>query len=367
MIDSIERFCAFEPAPASLVDVETPVPVIDLDIVARNVSLWQAFCDEVGIANRPHIKTHKLVALARYQLALGARGITVQKLGEAEVMADAGVSDMLLTFNVVGASKLRRLAALARRTAISVVADSVAVVEGLATAGREAGRPITVLVECDTGAGRNGVQTPQAAADLAVQIASFPSLCYGGLMTYGRPGMRAQAAAFLTQARRLVGDAGLHTAIVSIGGSPDMRSREGLLVATEYRAGTNIYFDRSLVARGVCGYGDCALTVLSTIVSVPTPRRCIVDAGSKALTSDLLGLTGYGVVPAMNEAVVYDVNEEHGYLDTTRVGRQPAVGDLVRIVPNHVCPVTNLYDRVLAVRGEDVLGYLRVEARGLVT
>jgi D-serine deaminase-like pyridoxal phosphate-dependent protein len=367
MTPSIDSFFAFEAAPATIGELETPVPVIDIDVVARNAERWQAFCDEGGIANRPHIKTHKLVALARYQLALGAKGITVQKLGEAEVMADAGISDMLLTFNVVGAPKLRRLAVLARRTAISVVADNAVVVDGVASAGAEAGRPITVLVECDTGAGRNGVQSPQAAADLAQRIAASPHLRYGGLMTYARPGTRSRAEAFLNEARRLAADAGLSTASISTGGSPDMWSREGLSIVTEYRAGTNIYYDRSLVARGVCTYADCALTVLATVVSVPTASRCIVDAGSKALTSDLLGLAGYGVVPGWAEAVVYDVNEEHGYLDTSRVGHQPVVGDRIRIVPNHVCPVTNLYDRVAFVRGEAVLGFVRVDARGLVS
>ncbi len=114
----------FENVGQRIEDLETPVPVIDIDVVGRNLRKWQARCDELGLANRPHIKTHKLVAMAKAQLGLGAKGITVQKLGEAEVMADAGIDDMLLTFNVVGRRKLERLAALAKRTNISVVADS---------------------------------------------------------------------------------------------------------------------------------------------------------------------------------------------------------------------------------------------------
>src|SRR5438477_6787181 len=151
----IRDYFEFEPAGRRIEDLETPVPVIDIAIADRNLRRWQARTDRLGIANRPHIKTHKLVPLAKFQLALGAKGITVQKLGEAEVMADAGIRDMLLSFNVVGDHKLGRLADLAKRTDISVVADNEVVVEGLGRAGVAAGRDISVLVECDTGSKRN--------------------------------------------------------------------------------------------------------------------------------------------------------------------------------------------------------------------
>ncbi len=363
---NIESFFELKPAGRSLSDIETPVPLIDLDIVDRNLQRWQAWCDGIGIANRPHIKTHKLVPLAKYQLALGARGITVQKLGEAEVMAAAGISDMLLTFNVVGAAKLKRLAALAARTDILVVADSVAVVEGIAEAGRLAGRPIAVLVECDTGARRNGVQSPEAAAQLARSIDSTRGVSYGGLMTYPKANTRAATGDFLTETRHLISRAGLETLRISTGGSKDMWSREGLEIANEYRAGTYVYCDRSMVQSGIASVDDCALSVLATVVSRPTPDRALIDAGSKALTSDLNGLTGYGSVIGIDGAAVYDVNEEHGFIDLSASTAKPTVCDLVRILPNHVCPVTNLFDRVVLVRGETVLGQATVNARGTV-
>ncbi len=362
----ITSFFRFEPVGKRIEDLETPVPIIDIDVVDRNLKRWQTRCDEIGIANRPHIKTHKLVALAKYQTALGARGITVQKLGEAEVMADAGIRDMLLTFNVVGGHKLKRLADLARRTDISVVADNAAVVEGLGRAGAASGRDISVLVECDTGGHRNGVQTPEAVIALARMIDKTKGVAYGGLMTYAAPGTRKTAEAFLSEARDLARKAGLDGKVVSTGGSPDMWSDEGLEVATEYRAGTYIYFDRSLAERGTCTYDDCALQVLATVVSRPTDERALIDAGSKSLTSDLLGLEGYGVVRALDKAQVYNMSEEHGFLDIAGLAKKPDVGDLVRITPNHVCPVTNLFDRVVFVRGNDVLGAVKVDARGLV-
>lgn len=244
--DEILGLFRFEPAGRRIKDLETPVPVIDLAVALKNLRRWQARCDALGIANRPHVKTHKLVPLAKAQAALGAKGITVQKLGEAEAMADAGLVDMLLTFNVVGPAKLGRLAALARRTDISVVADSAAVVAGLSEASAAAGRRIAVLVECDTGARRNGVQSPEAAAELARLIERSPGLGYGGLMTYPKAGMRRESAAFLAEAQALAARSGLETRTVSTGGSPDMWRDEGLEGATEYRAGTYVYFDRAL-------------------------------------------------------------------------------------------------------------------------
>lgn len=359
-------FFSFESIGSSIGELETPVPLIDIDIVDRNLKRWQNRCDALGFANRPHLKTHKLAPLARYQIALGAKGVTVQKVGEAEIMAAAGVSDILIAFNIIGGSKLRRLARLAERIAITVVADNGIVVKGLAEAGRAAGRDIPVLVECDTGARRNGAQTPEAALALAQEIDAMPGVTYRGLMTYPAAGARLQSQTFLTAARDLIFDAGLKTEVVSTGGSPDMWSDDGLEIATEYRAGTNVYFDRSLVTRGTCKWDDCALSVLATVVSQPTPERALIDAGSKALTIDLLGLHGYGVVHALGDTPLYELNEEHGFLDISKLDPKPAIGDLVRVTPNHVCPVTNLFDRVVFIRGDSVLGAVKVDARGAV-
>jgi len=333
MTADIRTFFDFEPVKGRIEDLETPVPLVDISIADRNLRRWQERCETLPIANRPHIKTHKLAPLARYQVAIGAEGITVQKLGEAEVMADAGISDMLLTFNVTGASKLKRLSDLARRTDISVVADNETIVEGLGAAGTAAGRDIPVLVECDTGGARNGVQSPKAAAALARVIDGTAGVAYGGLMTYARPGTRKAQESFLAEARDLAARSGLETATVSTGGSPDMWTDDGLRVATEYRAGTYVYFDRSLAERGTCSLDDCAVSVLATVVSVPTDKRAIIDAGSKALTSDLLGLSGYGIIRSLDDAKVYDVNEEHGYVDISASRRAPRVGDVVRVTP----------------------------------
>ena len=364
--DWVDQFFNFEDVGSSLAELETPVPVIDLDVVVKNLVRWQSHCDQNAILNRPHIKTHKLVNMAKLQLALGAKGICVQKLGEAEVMADAGINDQLLTFNVVGAGKLARLSALRKRIDIAVVADSITVVEGLSHAAKMAGHTIRVLVECDTGAGRNGVQSPTAALALAQQIDKFPGLSFSGLMTYPPAFARGAIAEFISETKMLLSKSGLECGCVTSGGSRDLWNAEGLADVTEYRVGTYICNDRSQVAAGAFTFDDCAETVLTTVVSTPTENRAIVDAGSKALTSDLSGMEGYGIVRAFNDAPLYQLNEEHGYLDLSASTHKPKVGDLLRVTMNHVCPVNNLFDKVVFVRGEKVLGAVKVDARGKV-
>ena len=362
----IDDYFEFESAPRSIRELQTPIPLVDLDIVERNIRNWQIRCDQLGMINRPHIKTHKLGPLARFQVDCGASGITVQKLGEAEIMADHGISDMLLTFNVVGRQKLMRLSKLARRIKIDVVADNPSVADGLALSARGAGSDLGVLVECDTGGLRNGVQSPSEAAKLAARIAGTPGLFFAGLMTYPAAGGREKASRFLKRAKDLIERAGLKVSRISSGGTPDMMSAAGLEIVSEYRVGTYAYNDRSLINSGVCNENDCALTVLSTVVSRPTPERAVIDAGSKSLTSDLLGLDGYGITWE-SQLVVYAVSEEHGLLNVGGVAAPPVVGDSVRIIPNHVCPVSNLFDKVALIRGEHVLGFARVNARGAVT
>ena len=353
-----------EPLDRTLDTLETPAVLIDADIADANLARWQERCDRAGIANRPHIKTHRSVAWALRQLELGAKGITVQTVGEAEIMADAGISDLFLTTNTLGAAKLARLAAVARRSNLSVVADSREVVDAIADAAKAAGEAITVLVECDTGGGRCGLADPAAIADLAKYIAGREGLSFGGLMTYPAAGKRIQGEQVLNAAIAACRGTGLAVPVVSSGGSPDMWKDDGLEPVSEYRAGTYIYNDRALLSRGTATLDQCAMTVLATVVSRPTADRAIIDAGSKALTSDLLGLDGYGQILEHPEAVIYQLNEEHGLIDVSRCANPPRVGDRVRILPNHTCVVTNLFDRLFIVSGGRLLGALPVDARG---
>lgn len=346
--------------------IDTPAVLVDLDIAEANVRAFQSYANEHGFAVRPHIKTHKLPRLAKYQVAQGAIGITCQKVSEAEAMiAEGGIDDVMITYNILGAKKLARLRALAEKVNLSVVADSLPVAEGLSATFADAREPLRVLVECNTGADRCGVATPERASDLAQKIAALPGVKFAGLMTYPPAGRPAQVRDWLGRAKALIEAAGLEGEIISSGGSPDMWRAHEMPLATEYRIGTYIYNDRSLEARGTCTWDDCALTVLATVVSVPAENHAVIDAGSKVLTSDLLGLEGHGYVVDRPDLVIDQLSEEHGRVVSDGPIRLE-VGQRIRIIPNHACVVSNMLDHVELIRGDSHVATAPVAARGQV-
>nr|WP_314262580.1 D-TA family PLP-dependent enzyme [uncultured Devosia sp.] len=347
-------------------ELDTPAVLIDIDRVTKNLERAQDYADAHGLKLRPHIKTHKLPRFARQAMDLGAVGITVQKLGEAEVFADAGITEIFLPYNIIGPAKLARLKALHDRVNITVTADSAETVEGLSRTFADSPNPLTVLVECDTGMGRCGVQSPADALALAEKISNSPGLTFGGLMTYPAAGQVESNAAWLAAAKLALSGAGLAPAIISNGGTPDLWQAHQVTAATEHRPGTYIYMDRFQVAKGVGAFDDCALTVLATVVSRPTENRAIIDAGSKALTSDTLGMTGFGLIEAYPEAVITGLSEEHGTIDLTNCVEKPRIGDKLRIIPNHACVVSNLFDQVTLIANGAVVETVEVAARGRV-
>ncbi|WP_085308102.1 D-TA family PLP-dependent enzyme [Planktotalea arctica] len=346
--------------------IHTPAFVVNEAVALQNIAAFQAHCDQVGLALRPHIKTHKSVHFAKAQLAAGANGITCQKISEAEAMAVDGIDDILITYNILGDAKLRRLRALSERlTALAVVADNMVVINGLSRTFSGASEPLKVLVECDTGAGRCGVQSPEAAVALAEKIAVLPGLQFGGLMTYPAVGGAKNAAEFLRETKKLLDECGLACPVISSGGSPDMWSATTDGIISEYRIGTYIYNDRSLVRAGACTWDECAGHVVATVVSTPTPERAIIDAGSKVLTSDLLGFTDHGHVVGHPEIRVVGLSEEHGTLSVDP--QNPlAIGQRIRIVPNHVCVVSNMFDEIWIEGSDGNLAQLSIDARGRV-
>lgn len=345
-------------------DYGTPCAVIDMDRVERNIARIQKACDEAGIANRPHIKTHKNPMLAQLQIKAGAKGITCQKLGEAEIMADSGIDDILISYNLLGDEKMARLGALQAKANVTVAADNSVVVGDLPKAAAASGRPLSVVVECDTGRKRAGVETPAEAIALAREIAASKGLSFAGFMLYPTETGWAEAQKFYDEALAGVRAHGLDATIVSTGGTPNLKNIGKLKGGTEHRFGTYIYNDRMQVAAGVATWDDCALHIYSTVVSRAGPERGILDAGSKTLTSDTGGLEGHGLILEHPEAKIARFAEEHGFLDLSRSNTRPNVGDVVRIVPNHVCVVVNMMDEVVMVRGDEVIGALPVSARG---
>ena len=356
------------PEPGDTVaDLSTPRPLIDEDRMLANIRRVQSYADRHGLAFRPHIKTHKLPSIAKIQVEAGAKGINCQKITEAEVFADAGFQDILITFNILGFDKLERLAVLNDRiAALKVVADSRTTVEGL-SARFGGGKPLTVLVECDTGAGRCGVQTPQEAFELARFIFESPGLRFGGLLTYPKPNASAAVQAYFTEALALLEHAGIPCAVVSHGGTPSLFEGHNVPAATEYRAGTYVYNDRSMIRAGHCTEADCAMTILATVVSRPAPGRAVIDAGVKTLTSDLLGFSDYGLVVGFPEAVIRTLSEEHGVIDISACREPfPDIGEKIFIIPNHTCVVTNMFDTMVFHRNGIVTRVEDIAARGLV-
>ncbi len=344
-------------------DLDTPALVVDLDRLERNLRRWQEYADGCGLASRPHVKTHKCVEVAQRQLALGAVGVTCQKLGEAEVMADAGIDDILVPYNLLGERKLERLTALLGRVRLAVTVDDASLLPGLGRAAEAAGRELRVLVECDTGDGRAGVGSPGAAAELGEAVARTRGLRFDGFLTHPAP---PQALPFMTAALEAARARGIAGATVSAGGTPAIWSSGALApVVTEYRPGTYAYHDRNTVAAGAATLEDTALTVLATVVSRPARGRAILDAGSKALTSDSGLPPGHGTIVEAPASTIAKLSEEHGHV-VVGAGDELDLGRRVHVLPNHVCPVSNLFDELWVKRGERIIDRWAIAARGRV-
>jgi len=359
-------FAHLQPTNRCVADeIDTPEIIIDLDVVENNILRAQKLISERGMVARPHIKTHKIPTFARAQLKAGAIGITCQKLSEAEVMADAGCSDILISYNIVGDKKLARLRELAARVKLTVVADHVKIVQGLDRAMTN-GASLGVSVEFNTGMGRAGVDSPSNALSVARAICNAKNLNFTGLMAYPAAGSGNRTLDVLSKTALFLDENGIHCDVVSTGGTPDL-FRLGAVPShvNEYRAGSYIYNDRSLIVAGAADVKDCALRIATTVIS-RQGSRAMIDAGSKALSSDLFGLEGFGMVIGRPEITIEGLSEEHGHLKLTSAETPLAIGEVLHIVPNHACVVSNLFDEIVVHRGLKFVCRLPVAARGCV-
>ena len=353
--------------------IDTPALVVDLDVVDANNRRLIDHLSARGVSLRPHAKTHKSVAIARLQLAAGARGITAGTLGEAEVFAGAGIDDVFLAYPLWAVGpKATRLRALHAQTPISVGIDSVAGAERLAAAVAGVGPPLRVLVEVDSGGRRTGLDTPDRARAVA-EGARGLGLEVVGVFTHGGhgyagPDARAAAAAdevrTLGEAAAALRGIGFACEVVSAGSTPTMWDAASGEV-NEVRAGTYVLGDRQQAALGAIGFGDIALHVAATVVSTAVHGQVVIDAGAKTLTKDRAAyLTGHGLLPAYPDAVIEKVNDYHGIVRIPSGTPAPHLGEVVAIAPNHVCPVVDLFDGFVAIRGETAVGWWPVDARG---
>jgi D-serine deaminase-like pyridoxal phosphate-dependent protein len=356
---------------ASAAALDTPDVVVDLDRVDARIAGLAAVMRERGVALRPHAKTHKSIEFGRRQLASGAGGLTVATIGEAEVYADVGFDDLFIAYPVIAAGpKALRLRALADLCKLSVGADSVAGLEALADATRGA-RPAAVLIEIDVGGHRTGVP-PGAAGTLASRAVGL-GLTVRGVFTHGGHGYggRAERVAAaqdevtgLAAAAEAVRAAGIEPLVISAGSTPTAElSARGPV--TEERPGTYIFGDRQQAFLEGRSFDDTALLVASTVVSHGPGDGFVVDAGAKILGKDVAPyLAGHGTVVGYPEAVISRVNDHHGVVDLPAGAARPAVGEIVWIAPNHVCPVVNLVDEYVVAQAGRIVDRWPVDARG---
>lgn len=357
-------------------DLATPAVLVDLDVVESNVARMQARARDAGIWLRPHAKTHKSPEIGRLQISAGARGLTLAKTSEAEVFADLGFDDLFLAYTVVGDDKARRLLALADRVRLAVGVDSLDGARSLGGAFARAGRTLPVLLEIDPGFHRAGVR-PEDTVALAMAVAGVPGLELAGVFTHAGQGyagptpedvarIGAEEARLAAETAQALREAGLSAAEVSVGSTPTAAAAMTGSGVTECRPGTYVYNDRCQLALGSAAPGDCALSILATVVSAPETGRAVVDAGSKTLSSDPMRPQpdGFGIVFG-GQTRVARVSEEHGVL-AVAPGETFRVGQRVRLLPNHACAVVNLHDSLTAIRGEGVEGRITVAARGRV-
>lgn len=352
----------------------TPAMVIDAQVVRNNLARMAAYSAQHKIAVRPHTKTHKSRKLAVMQLESGCRGLTVAKVGEAEVMADV-CDDLLLAYPALDAARTHRIARLAATTRLKVAVDSVEAAAALATAARQAGTTIGILVDLDVGLGRTGVQSPDDAWRLAEFILSKPELKLSGLFCYPgqvwKPALE-QATALKAVSEKLAATLalwrthGARAEIVSGGSTPTAHQSHLVPEYTEIRAGTYIFNDMNTARGNWCSLDDCAARIVVTVVSTAVPGQVVIDAGSKTLTSDrnvLFPDSGFGHVVEYPEAVITKLSEEHGQVDVRGCEQIPKVGERLTVIPNHICPCINLIDAAWWKDGDNCEP-LPVDARG---
>ena len=355
--------------------LDTPALLVDLDVVDANLVREQDLARERGFDLWPHTKTHKSTWLAQLQVAHGASGITVAKLGEADVMRAAGLTTMLIAYPIVGPIKGARLAGLlAQGTNVRVAVDSREAADTASAAAHSAGASVGILLEIDTGFHRVGVEPGEAAVPLADYIAARPGLRFLGLASFAghistapdeesRRRVLSEEADALARTRDALCRQGLSPDMISVGGTHHGARMGAIGLATEVRPGTYIYNDRNTMLAGSCREQDCAATVLVTVVSAHD-TRAVVDGGSKTFSSDSSTFGGYGLVKERPDITFDRMSEEHGVLVWPRGARPLRVGERVEIIPNHICPTVNLHEVAFGLRDGAVERVIRTDGRG---
>ncbi|RTE10531.1 alanine racemase [Paenibacillus whitsoniae] len=362
----------------NIAELETPAVLIDLDVLERNIQETAELARRAGVKLRPHFKTHKSVWIARKQIEYGACGLTVAKLGEAEVLADAGFDDLLIAFPLVGKAKLGRLRALIQRgIKVTVSTDHAAVAAGISQIGESLNCRIPLYVDVNTGLNRCGKEPGEETADLVRHIAAMRGVEVRGLMTHGGHAYGAKQLSELkqvaddevkglVQTKQLLEKSGIPIPEISVGSTPTSKFIADQTGATETRPGAYVFGDISQLEIGSISKNELAMSILATVVSMPRPGTVIIDAGSKTFSADVNPhRPGYGFLKNNPSVYIERLSEEHGIVKVPEDVRY-AIGDLVEFIPNHCCTVTNLHDRLHGVRKGKVERLITVDARGRI-
>lgn len=354
--------------------IDTPALIVDLDAFERNLDLMANAVRGAGVALRPHAKSHKCPDVAHAQLERGAVGICCQKVSEAEAFVAAGIRDVLVTNEIVGAAKTGRLAALARDATIGVLVDEAASARQLGTAARAAGVTLDVLVEIDVGAHRCGVEPGEAALALARVVARTSALRFRGLHAYhgaaqhlrtpqARRDAIAQAVALARGTKQLIEAAGIACPVVTGAGTGTWQLERDSGVYTELQPGSYAFMDADYGRNALAAdehHFEQSLYVVATAMSAPARERAIVDAGLKAFAFD----SGPPLVYGRAGLEYAKASDEHGVLAVTPDAEPPLIGDRIWLIPGHCDPTVNLYDWIVGVRGTRVECVWPVAARG---
>ncbi|MDR0567725.1 MAG: alanine racemase [Spirochaetaceae bacterium] len=369
--------------PAALQDrLETPCIVIDKAQTERNIARMQSAVKSAGCALRPHIKTHKIGRFARMQMQAGAEGITCAKVSEAEVMADAGAGDIFIAYPLIGAFRLRRAVSLSKKVKRLILGvDSIAGAQAMNTAAADAGVTFEVRLEIDTGAKRTGIAFEDALETARyisgckqlnlTGIYTFKSLMYQGNSTTDAESAGTEEAALIAEAARKLRDAGIPIADISAGSTPTGLHAAKTGLVTEVRPGTYIFNDYMLYKEGAAELADIAGFFYVTVVSVPRKDYAVIDGGTKTFPMDIFlnappyHYPSYAIVDGRDDLLLTRLNEEHGMITSLNGETGLKTGQILRLVPIHICTAINLQNQIYLFNGEN-LETLKVEARGML-
>lgn len=359
--------------------IDTPALLIDRDLMLENLKFMQKKADQHGVNLRPHTKTHKMPELANLQVEMGASGITVAKVGEAEVMAEYGLSNIFIANEIVGISKLERVKALNRKINIRLGVDNEYQIDQLEEVFKDEEKGIEVLIEVEVGENRSGVITDDQLINLAKYIKNTKKVSLKGVFSHEGHSYKAKdvdsciRAAIESQTRtvragNMLKALGIEVDTISTGATPSMMHAEIIDGITEIRPGTYIFMD---VGQGsaISDFTRCAATVLTTVISKPTDERVVLDAGAKSLTSQnraegICSTYGYGLVKNSNNVRLSGVFDEHGLIYNKEFRDYINIGDKIEVIPNHICPACNLYDRAYLVANGELIKEIPILCKG---